>query len=99
MVATVHGQDTTVKIPDPGGKTETKKDHIRRVRGVVSLRLHYPSPRPSQHPHREGPPGPLVHPVGKRAPGHTQLSKHRRTLPRRPTEDACHGDYWGICRT
>lgn len=35
MVAIIHGQDTTVKIPDPGGRIETKKDH--RLRGVVSL--------------------------------------------------------------
>lgn len=43
QLATLHSQDTTVKIPKPGDEaevllwtTETENDHIRRVRGEVS---------------------------------------------------------------
>ena len=52
QLTTIHRQDTIVKIPEHRGKaeapswiTETKKDCIRRVRGVATLWWHCPSPR------------------------------------------------------
>lgn len=71
-LATIHRQDTTVRIPEPGGEAgpQTEKDYNRRVTGVATLLAHGPSLRSGrtlhQADHPQPPPGAYCFSSGKK---------------------------------
>lgn len=71
-MATIHREDTTMKIPEQGDEaeapprtTETEKDHIQRKEEGLHSDCIGPHPG-STALYQEGPSGPIVSPVEKR---------------------------------
>ena len=99
--ATIHRQDTNVKIPEHQGEaeahpwtTETEKNKIRRVRGTATLWLHCPSPRRAYLHTDRGLLEAVISSEGRREPKvDIQLPQHCGLLPWRPTQVLLHRDH------
>lgn len=96
QIATIHRQDTIVKIPEPGGQAKAPPWLRRTALEGKEKQFHFDHITPLPGQHRTAQRG--LSPVEKQLDMDIQLPniKHPlRMLPKRPTGVSPHRDHWG----
>ena len=93
QIATIHRQDTIVKIPEPGGQAKAPPWLRRMALEGKEKQFHFDHIMPLPGQHRTAQRG--LSPVEKQLDMDIQLPKCCWMLPKRPTGVSPHRDHWG----